>query len=189
MDMEKTFSSLELFQHAEKLFEPAEINEALTHVARDIERDFADKDPLCLIVMLGGFVFAGQLLPKIKIPLEVDYIHATRYRGEMQAADAIHWLVKPNNSLKDRHILILDDILDEGVTLAEIINYCQAHGALSVKTAVMVDKNVPRSPKGIQHADYAALKTENAFLFGYGMDCKEYWRNADGIYALIPNKK
>ena len=166
------------------IFSHSDIENALNNLANLISRDMKDLEPLCLIVMVGGVVFAGQLLPKLSFPLEVDYLHATRYRGELKGSDAVHWLAKPNTSLKDRHILILDDILDEGVTLSEVIKYCYAHGARSVKTAVLVDKQVSRAQAGIIKADYHALEAPNLYLFGYGLDYKEFWRNAPGIYAL-----
>ncbi len=174
-----------IFEKSTLLFSMEEVDAALNVMAKKIETDFADKNPLCLIVMVGGVVFAGQILPKLNIPLELDYLHATRYRGQFKGADAIHWLAQPTTVIKNRHVLILDDILDEGVTLAEIIKYCEAHEAASVKTAVLVDKDVKKSPDGVLKADYAALKAPPAYLFGYGMDCEHYWRNAPGIYELI----
>ena len=182
MSAHNPMQSPEIFEKASCLYTMTQVDEALNKIATRIVTDYADKNPLCLMVMVGGFVFAGQLIPKLNIPLEVDYLHATRYRGKMEGADAIHWLAQPTTLIKDRHVLIMDDILDEGVTLAEIIKYCEAHGALSVKTAVLVDKDVPKL--GVKKADYAALRAPGVYLFGYGMDCQHYWRNAPGIYSL-----
>lgn len=173
-----------VLDHADLVFSPEQIDKALDEMSLDITRDYADKNPLCITVLIGGLVFAGHLLPKLKFPLELDYLHATRYRGELKGSDALHWLAKPNASLKDRDVLILDDILDEGITLAEIIKYCTAHGARSVKSAVLIDKKVEKSPDGVMSADYFALTAPDKYLFGYGMDYKENWRNAPGIYAL-----
>jgi hypoxanthine phosphoribosyltransferase len=178
------YQSPDLLKQATCLYNAEQVDAALNVIAQQIEADFADKNPLCLIVMVGGVIFAGQLLPKLVFPLEVDYLHATRYRGQFKGADAMHWFAQPTTSLKGRHILILDDILDAGVTLAEIIKYCEAHEAASVKTAVLVDKDVVKSPDGALKANYAALRAPDAYLFGYGMDCQHYWRNAPGIYAL-----
>lgn len=177
-------NTLSPIQDSRLLFSHKEIEIALNKMADIITNDMKDLEPLCLIVMVGGVVFAGQLLPKLTFPLEVDYLHATRYRGELRGSDAVHWLAQPNTSLKNRHILIMDDILDEGVTLSEIIKYCYAHGASSVKTAVLVDKQVTRAEAGLVKADYHALEAPNLYLFGYGLDYKEFWRNAPGIYAI-----
>lgn len=173
-------------QNAECLFSQSEIDQALDKMAADISSKLSDKNPLCLNVLIGGSIFTGQLLPKLLFPLELDYLHATRYRGDIVGQDALHWLAKPNMPLKDRTILILDDILDEGITLAEIIKFCKAHGAKEVYTAVLVEKDLPgpRPTNGVKEASFVALKAPNRFLFGYGMDYKENWRNAPGIYAL-----
>lgn len=174
----------EVMNHAKRLFSPEELDAALNKMAAEITRDYADKNPLCIVVLNGGVVFAGQLLPKLNFPLELDYLHATRYRGELKGSDAIHWLAKPNSSLKNRDVLILDDILDAGVTLAEIMKFCYAHEAKSVKCAVLIDKEVEKHPDGVRVPDYFGLHAPDRYLFGYGMDYKESWRNAPGIFSL-----
>lgn len=185
MTTENIYQSPDILKKATCLYTMTEVDTALNKVATEITAEYADRNPLCLIVMVGGFVFAGQLLPKLLFPLEVDYLHATRYRGKLQGTDAIHWMAQPTTPIRDRHIIVMDDILDEGVTLAEIIKYCEAHGALSVKTAVLVEKDVPKSPDGIASADFAAIrKAPPVYLFGYGMDAQHYWRNAPGIFKL-----
>lgn len=173
-----------VMNHAELLYTPQQIDLALNKMAEEIIRDYSDKNPLCVVVLNGGVVFAGHLLPKLNFPLELDYLHATRYRGALKGNDAIHWLAKPNAPLKNRHVIILDDILDAGVTLAEIMKFCSAHEAKSVKSAVLINKDVPKSPDGVMHPDYFGLSAPDRYLFGYGMDFKESWRNAGGIYAL-----
>lgn len=174
-------------QHATRIYSPEQIDAALEVMAKKIEKDYAGKNPLCIVVLNGGVVFAGQLLPKLNFPLELDYLHATRYRGALKGSDAMHWLAKPNTSLKNRDVIILDDVLDAGVTLAEIMKFCIAHDAKSVKSAVLIDKDVVKSPDGVMEADYFALRAPDLYLFGYGMDFKENWRNADGIYSVNPS--
>jgi hypoxanthine phosphoribosyltransferase len=173
-----------VMNHAELIYTPKEIDAALETMAQDITKDYSGKNPLCIIVLNGGVVFAGQLLPKLNFPLELDYLHATRYRGALKGSDAMHWLAKPNTSLKGRHVLILDDILDAGVTLAEIMKFCIAHEAQSVKCAVLINKEVAKSPDGVMVPDYYGLSAPDLYLFGYGMDFKESWRNAPGIFAI-----
>ena len=183
--MTNQYQSADIFEKSRQLYSMEEIDTALNTLAGQITKELADKNPLCLIIMVGGSVFAGQLLPKLNFPLHLDYLHATRYRGQLKGADAIHWLAQPTTPLLGRHVLILDDILDAGVTLAEITKYCEAHGALTVQTAVLIDKKVKKSPDGVQKADFTALTAPDAYLFGYGMDCQNYWRNAPGIYELV----
>ncbi len=126
---------------------------------------------------------AAGLLERIDFPLELDYVHATRYTGKTRGGDIV-WKNKPSTSLKDRIILVIDDILDGGITLQEIVNFCQAEGAQKVYTAVLVDKKDVRLPGGLPKADFTGLYADNHYLFGYGLDYKEYLRNAPGIYAI-----
>jgi hypoxanthine phosphoribosyltransferase len=119
----------------------------------------------------------------LPFPLQVDYLHATRYRMKTSGAE-LDWRVPPETSLKDRTLLLIDDILDEGKTLAEIIGHCQKEGAATIYTAVLINKLHDRKVAKDLKADFCGLDAEDRFLFGYGMDYKGYWRNAPGIYAV-----
>ena len=154
---------------------------ALDKMAESITSRYQNNNPLIVCVMNGGLVVTGCLMSRLDFPLEQDYLHATRYRGETQGGE-LNWLVEPQHSLKDRHVLIVDDILDEGYTLAAIVKHCQNSGAISVETAVLVEKMHSRK-QGIK-ADYVGLEIEDHYLFGYGMDYKGYLRNAPGIFAV-----
>jgi hypoxanthine phosphoribosyltransferase len=140
-------------------------------------------NPLLLCVMNGGIILTGRLATRLKFPLQMDYIHATRYREALQGAD-LQWRVTPATSIADRTVLVLDDIFDEGETLAGIKDWCEARGAQKVYTAVLVDKQHQRKSTRLKQADFTALYAEDKYLFGYGMDYKGYWRNAPGIYAV-----
>ena len=128
-------------------------------------------------------MFSGQLLTHLNFPLQLDYLHATRYRAETQGG-TLDWLVEPSIELKNRHVVILDDILDEGHTLNAIIEFCEQQGAQKVYTAVLLDKQHERKAVEGFKADFEGLKVEDRFVFGFGMDYQGYWRNAPGIYAV-----
>ncbi len=166
--------------HADLLVNEQQIAVAIEHIAEQINGLLADRNPLVLCVLNGGLVFTGQLLPKLTIPLTLDSINASRYHNKTSGG-AIEWINTPQTSIKDRTILIVDDILDEGITLAALYEYCLAHGATSIYSAVLVNKLLGHS-KPI-YADFIGLNLENRYLFGYGMDYKGYLRNAPGIYA------
>ena len=172
----------EIYHDAEKLYSNEEVQAALDNMASDIERDFADKLPVVLPVMAGAVIITGHLMTRLSFPLEINYIHATRYANDTKGGE-ISWLAKPTVDLKDRAIIILDDILDEGVTLAEIVDYCKKAGASEVACAVLIDKQHDRK-KTEMRADYVGLEIEDRYIFGYGMDYKGFLRNADGIYAV-----
>lgn len=175
----------EIFARSTCLYSREQVDEALDRMAANISKVLQDQNPLFLCVVVGGIVPLGNLLPRLDFPLEVDYIHATRYRGEMSGGE-LHWKAKPSTSLEGRTILVVDDILDSGITLHEVIEYCKAEGAAAVYSAVLVDKQHARQPEGLQKADFTGLMVGNQFVFGYGMDYKEYLRNAPGIFAVAP---
>jgi len=167
-------------ENADLLHDEQTVEAALDKMAADINSKLADAEPLVLCVMNGGIVTAGKLLTRLTIPLTIDAINASRYRNQTFGS-GIEWILKPRAILQDRTILIIDDILDEGITLAAIYDYCIEQGARAVYSAVLIDKKIGRD-KPIQ-ADFVGLETENRYLFGYGMDYKGYCRNAAGIYA------
>lgn len=174
-----------VYEDATLLFTHNEVEAALDRMAIDIEKELGDKNPVLLCVMIGGLVPMGNLLPRLDFPLEVDYVHATRYRGKTRGGELV-WKAKPSIELKGRNVLIVDDILDGGITLAGIMEAIKEMGAESVRTAVLVDKYQKRVEGGLSHADFVGLRIEDHYIFGYGMDYKEYLRNAPGIYVVSP---
>ncbi len=166
--------------NADLLYNEQEVETALDKMAEQINVLLADRNPLLLCVMNGGIVVAGKLITRLSIPLTIDAINASRYQNQT-AGGSIEWVLKPGTPLKDRTILIIDDILDEGITLAAIYRYCLEQGATSVYSAVLVNKMLDHE-KPVT-ADFIGLEVADRYLFGYGMDYKGYLRNAAGIYA------
>ena len=146
MTMETSISKVQsILEQAECLYSFAEINEALDRMAADITHRLKNKNPLILCVMTGALITTGHLATRLHFPLEIDYIHATRYRGTTRGGD-LHWLVEPRKSIEGRTVLVIDDIMDGGLTLAAIIDYCRQADAKDVYTAVMVNKKRAREP-------------------------------------------
>lgn len=168
---------------ADRLMGEEEVQGAIVRMAGEITERLADTNPLVICIMNGGLIFSGQLLPRLRFPLELDYLHATRY-GEELRGDRLNWIVRPQSEMTGRTVLLLDDILDEGVTLAAIADYCREAGARQVLMAVLVEKLHRRKVTPGMRADFSGLETGDRFLFGYGLDYKGYWRNAPGIYAV-----
>jgi hypoxanthine phosphoribosyltransferase len=175
----------EVYEKSTRLFTTKEVEAALDRMAINIHQQLHDKNPIILCVMIGGMVPTGNLLPRLDFPLEVDYIHATRYQGEIRGGE-LHWKVKPNVSIAGRTVLIVDDILDGGVTLAAIIEEIKTLGVEAVYTAVLVDKHQKRLENGLKHADFVGLQVDDHYIFGYGMDYNDYLRNAPGIFIVAP---
>jgi hypoxanthine phosphoribosyltransferase len=131
--------------------------------------------------MTGAVVFTGQLLPLLEFPLELDYVHLTRY-GESTIGGKIEWKQFPESKIRGRTVLIVDDILDEGHTLAEIRRRVLAAGASGFYSAVFADKQLGK-PKPIA-ADFVGVTLPDRYVFGYGMDVKGAWRNLPAVYAM-----
>lgn len=161
---------------------PAEVVEAaVVRVAREITARVGEQNPLVLAVMGGAVVFTGHLLPQLNFPLDFDYLHATRY-GDVTTGGQLAWIVEPRTDVSGRTVVVVDDILDEGVTLAEIKARLLNQGAVDVVTAVFAEKDLGK-PKPIV-ADFLGITLPNRFVFGYGMDVKGAWRNLPAVYAV-----
>lgn len=168
---------------ADCLYTASEISQRIRELASDIQEKLADQNPLVLTILNGGLVFAGHLLPHLNFPLQIDYMHATRYRGETEGSD-MEWLAQPQSSLKGRNILVVDDILDQGYTLKAVIERCFDLGAKEVSTAVLLKKRLPADKQVEIKTEFIGFEIEDRYVFGYGMDYKNYLRNAPGIFAV-----
>jgi hypoxanthine phosphoribosyltransferase len=170
-----------------RVFSNSEISQALDNLAGRLNQQLADESPVALCVMQGGLIFAGNLIPRLHCMLEVDYIHATRYDNKT-TGDDITWKSKPASSLKDRTVLIMDDILDEGKTLKAIIDYCQQQGARKIVSTVLLQKLHDRCIDdpliGKSLSGNVALKVDDRYVFGFGMDLHGQYRHLESIYAL-----
>ena len=168
---------------ADCLADETTVEAALDRMAAEITARLADANPLVYAVMNGGLIFAGRILPRLPFPLEVAYLHASRYGHAIQGT-LLDWRVRPTQDLRGRTVLVLDDILDEGHTLKAIIEHLKDEGAAEVLSAVLVHKLHDRKATPGMRADFSGLDIADRFLFGCGMDYKGYWRNAPGIYAV-----
>lgn len=178
MDFKKAQAML---ANAELIHSEAVVQGAVDDVAVAIRARLSDKYPLVLCVMTGGVVFCGKLLTQLDFPLDFDYLHATRYGPETQGGK-ISWRSAPWTSVKGRTVLVVDDILDEGVTLAAVKESLRRMGADEVLTAVFADKlNGKQKPIT---ADFVGLTVPDRFVFGFGMDAGGAWRNLPAVYAM-----
>lgn len=170
-----------ILEEAELLFSADQVQASIRTMAVEIRQALKEADPLVLSIMGGAVVFSGQLLPLLDFPLHYDFVKASRYHSQTQGQELI-WKVIPPDDVKGRVVLLLDDILDEGITLAAVRDKCLEMGASRVLVAVLTEKLLDHS-KPIQ-ADFVGLQVPNRYVFGCGMDVKERWRNLPAIYAL-----
>ncbi len=174
-----------LLADAELIFDEAAVQRAVDKVAQQLNDRFDHAEgapfPLVLGVMGGAVVFCGQLLTRLKFPLEFDYMHVTRY-GSKDQGGKIEWKVIPRSNVEGRTVIVLDDILDEGETLAHVKERLFEMGAAEVVLAVFADKDIGKTKPA--QADYVGLTLPNKFVVGYGMDAYGYWRNLPAIWAI-----
>jgi hypoxanthine phosphoribosyltransferase len=170
-----------ILEKADCLYDMSEIQNALTHLAEQLTKHYAETNPLVLCVMNGSLITMGHLLPQLAFPLEIDYIHASRYGDDTQGGD-ITWFHQPATSLAGREVILVEDIVDHGHTLAALTSYCHEQKAKSVTCATLVNKMDVE--KYCDLPEFIGLTVPNRYVFGFGMDYKGYWRNLPGIYAV-----
>ena len=175
----------EVLRNADLICDEQTVHSALKRVAEEITGRLSDSNPLILSVMGGAVVFSGQLLTLLKFPLDFDYLHVTRY-GDATTGGGLQWKVFPQMSLTGRVVLVLDDILDEGHTMAAIRERALAAGATQFLCAVFAEKDLGK-PKPIT-TDFVGVTLPDRYVFGYGMDVKGAWRNLPAIYAIKPGQ-
>lgn len=170
-----------ILETADLIHSAQAVEAALARVAGEIGERLGKSHPVLLAVMGGAVVFAGNLLPRLNFPIEFDYVHATRY-GADTSGGTLRWISAPRLPLQGRTVLVVDDILDEGVTLKAIRDHILELGASACLTAVFADKATGRE-KPIA-ADFVGLTLPDRYVFGYGMDVRGAWRNLPAIYAV-----
>src|SRR5687768_3289885 len=170
-----------IFGTAEQIFSADVVSQTVKRMAIDITTLLSHQYPLVLSIMGGAVVFTGQLLPLLEFPLNFDYLHVSRYDNKTHGGK-INWTVLPRENVQNRVVLVLDDILDEGITLAAIRERVMSQGAAAFYSAVFADKDIGRS-KPIR-ADFVGIVVPDRYVFGFGMDVRGAWRNLPAIYAV-----
>ncbi len=180
--MSRFSEAVTILNEADCLFDAAAVNAAYDRLAAQLSADYADKLPLVLCVMNGGLYATAEITRRLTLPFELDYLHASRYRGATQGGGLI-WKRQPDSALDGRDVLVIDDILDEGHTLVAIRKALVEFNPKSLKVAVLAEKlHDRRAPEA--HAEYIGLSVPDRYVFGCGMDVRELWRQLPGIYAV-----
>ena len=160
-----------------------EVRQAVARMAAEINACYGECPIILLVVMTGALMPAAWLAAKLKMPVRMDFVHVTRYEGGTEGGD-IRFRVAPRLDLEGQHVLIVEDIFDVGLTLQSIQKHCQAQGARSVRSAVLVQKEHDRETTG-DRPHFVGLQLGDQYLFGCGMDVHEHWRHLDQIRALL----
>jgi hypoxanthine phosphoribosyltransferase len=171
-------------REARQLYSAAEVAAALGSMAERIAADLAGRNPLVVAVMHGGVFAALHLCERFRFAHEFDYVHLGRFGRELDGGD-LRWIVGPSENCRGRVVLLVDDVLDRGVTLAALHAEMRRIDVAELRTAVLVSKDVD-DPGSRPPVDYVGLRAGREYLFGGGMDYKGYWRYTDGIFAVQP---
>jgi len=163
-----------------------DVQAALARMAAAINAHYGDRTIILLVVLTGAMLPAVWLASRLRMPLLLDFIHATRYNGGTKGGE-IHFRVAPRLDLKDQDVLVVEDIFDVGLTLRAIVHYCREQGARSVRSAVLVRKLHERDTTG-ETPDFIGMDVEDRYIFGCGMDVYEHWRHLEEIRALEPGQ-
>ncbi len=172
----------EILNNSECLITETRIASAYEKLAAVLNIHYANLNPIVLVVLNGGLIPAGQLLTRLAFFHRMDYIHATRYKDNKGTND-LTWKARPELDLTNEHVLLIDDIFDEGVTLKCIVDELKKDNPASLKTCVLLDKKHDRKVKDFT-ADFIGTTVEDRFIYGCGMDYHGYLRHLPGIYAL-----
>ncbi len=182
MTIERFEQARRMRAQAECIHDAAAVEAALDRMAEAIRADYADRDPLMLCVMVGGVYMTSALTRRFEFPFELDFLHASRYRGNTRGGELM-WRVRPEIPLAGRHVLLLDDILDEGHTLVGIVEALRAQRPASLRTAMLCRKLHGRTVDAAV-ADYVGLDVPDRYVFGCGMDYRNFYRQLPAIYAV-----
>jgi hypoxanthine phosphoribosyltransferase len=170
-----------VLERADRVITPGQVADAYDALAANIQSVLADASPIVLVAMVGGLIPASGLLARMSMQLELGYVHATRYRGGTSGHE-VQWRAPPPPGVHGRNVLLVDDILDEGYTLAAVLRALREAGSASVRSAVLVEKRHGRRAPGLQ-ADFVGLEVPDRYVFGCGMDYKGWHRQLPAIYA------
>lgn len=179
--MQKELKPEDILQNSSLVFSEQEVDSAIQQIADKIQCHVGSSAIVLMCVMTGGLYFCAKLMAKLTMPIELDYVQANRYQHDLRGGSLI-WTKSPSINLKNKIVVIIDDILDEGITLNGVKASCQQLGASQVLTAVLAEKNNHLN-KAIS-ADFIGLSVPNKFVFGCGMDAYGWWRNLPEIRSL-----
>lgn len=160
----------------------SEIQKAVKAVGSAINKDMADKNPIFICVLNGAFMFAGDLMKTVNIPCEITFIKLSSYEG-LYTSGTVKEIIGLNESVVGRNVVVVEDIVDTGITMERILASLRAKGAKEIKVATFLQK-----PDALQrdiNVDYVAMKIPNDFIVGYGLDYDGYGRNLKDIYTVI----
>lgn len=169
-------------RNSECIVSSIEVAAAYERLAAQLNLHYAGRNPIVMVVMNGGLIPAGQLLTQLTFYHRMHYIHATRYRNN-EAGSELSWKYKPDVNIEGEHVLLIDDIFDEGITLKAVVDELKTENPASVDCCVLLNKLHDRKVRNFK-VDFVGLDVKDRYVYGCGMDFHGYLRHLPGIYAI-----
>lgn len=164
------------------LYPRAEIDSAVKRLASEITRDYHDKNPLLIGILKGSFMFLADLVRQLDFPLEIEFIRLSSYGSGQQTTGKVKVVQGLRSAVRGRHVLVVEDIVDTGITVAFLMDYLKRKKTASSRLCALTDK--PSRRRVPVDIDYLGLTVPDKFLVGYGLDCDEKYRNLPDICYL-----
>lgn len=168
----------------EVLYDAEQIQAKVKEMGETLSRDFGDRNPLVICILKGAFIFMSDLVKEMNIPLEIDFMAVSSYGAATKSSGVVKIIKDLDASVEGRDVLIVEDIIDSGLTLSYLIDVLERRNAKSVTVATLFDKPVRRSVD--LEADYTGFSLPDEFVVGYGLDYAEKYRNLPFIGVLKP---
>lgn len=162
-----------------------QLRRRIAELGAEISRDYAGKDLVMVGVLNGAFIFLADLARAVDVPLEIDFLRVASYGNAASSAGEVRFSKDVDRPMAGKHVLLVEDIVDTGITLAWLEEHCRNHRAASVRVCVLIDK--PERRERTIKVDYCGFVVESGFLVGYGLDHAEQHRHYPAIYALDPD--
>ena len=159
-----------------------EIAKAIDRLAREIQRDYQGKQPLLISVLKGSFMFMADLIRQLDLPLELDFVRLSSYGAARESSGKVRIIQGVKTPVKGRDVLVIEDIVDSGITVSFLLNYLRKKQPASLKVCTLTDK--PSRRRVPVPIDYRGFTVPNKFIVGYGLDCDERFRNLPDIYLI-----
>ncbi|WP_373512955.1 hypoxanthine phosphoribosyltransferase [Persicitalea sp.] len=161
--------------------EPAKLEKRIIELADQLDKNYQDKNPLFIVVLKGAFLFAAELFKHIQIPCEVTFVRLSSYQN-MESSGRVKQIIGLEEDVQDRHVVIVEDIVDTGLTMAQLTAQLSQKGAASVEIATLLHK--PDALREDVNIRYLGFEIENRFVVGFGLDYEEQGRNLAGVFVL-----
>jgi hypoxanthine phosphoribosyltransferase len=164
------------------LFTRDEIAAAVSRLAAEISRDYRNKNPLLIAVLKGSFIFLADLVRRLDFPLEIEFVRLSSYGGGTESSGRVRMAAGAAPRIRGRHVLVVEDIIDSGLTAAFLLDYLRRKKPASLKLCTLTDKEARR--RIMVNIDYRGLTVPDKFIVGYGLDCDEKFRHLPDMYVL-----